>query len=141
VPGSTGVVSIGATSVVQVVNGKSHTCVLYASNAGIKCWGANENAELGYADINKRGDTGSTIPAMLSPVSLPSGLTATALYAGTADTCVLLSDGSVRCWGWNDRWQLGLGKVSGAQLGTPDYIGGSPTEIPSLLPALKIFGP
>jgi cysteine-rich repeat protein len=139
--GSTSIVPTGTTAVLQVVNGASHTCVLYAGNAGVKCWGANENAELGYGDINRRGDTSSTIPALLPPVSLPSGLTATAVYAGTADTCVLLSDGSVRCWGWNDRGQLGLGKVSGVQLGTPDYIGGSPTEIPSLLPALKIFGP
>jgi cysteine-rich repeat protein len=141
VPGSIGIVSTGTMAVIQVVNGVSHTCALYANNAGIKCWGGNENAELGYGDIKKRGDTSSTIPALLPPVSLPNGLAATALYAGFADTCVLLSDGSVRCWGWNDCGQLGLGKVSGTQILTPKYIGGSPTEIPSLLPALKIFGP
>jgi cysteine-rich repeat protein len=139
-PSSAGLVSIGSTTVAQVVTGQSHTCILYANNAGVKCWGANENGELGYGDIKKRGNTSATIPILLPPVSLPSGLTATAIYAGFADTCVLLSDGSVRCWGWNDRGQLGLGKVLGVQIETPLYIGGSPAEIPSLLPALKIFG-
>jgi cysteine-rich repeat protein len=140
-PGSTGIVSTGTTAVIQIVHGGEHACVLYANSAGMKCWGGNGEGELGYGDINRRGNTSSTIPALLPPVSLPSGLTATELYAGTADTCVLLSDGSIRCWGWNDRGQLGLGKVSGVQLGTHNYIGGAPTEIPSLLPALKIFGP
>jgi alpha-tubulin suppressor-like RCC1 family protein len=137
IPGSTGLVSTGSTAVSQVVNGQSHTCILYANNAGIKCWGGNQSGELGYGDINNRGDTGSTTPLMLLPISLPSGLTATAIYAGTADTCVLLSDRSVRCWGWNDRGQLGLGIVSGEQIGDNPYIAG----IPSNLSALKIFGP
>jgi hypothetical protein len=141
VPGSTGIVSIGTTAVSQVVMGGDFTCVLYANSTGVKCWGGNGKGQLGYGDINRRGDTSSTIPVLLPAVLLPSRLTATALYAGAADTCVLLSDSSVRCWGWNSYGQLGLGKVSGVQLGTPDYIGGSPTEIPSLLPALKIFGP
>jgi cysteine-rich repeat protein len=137
IPGSTALVSIGSTTVAQVVTGQSHTCILYSNNAGIKCWGANENGELGYGDINNRGDTDSTIPIFLPPVSLPSGLTATAIYAGTGQTCALLSDGSVRCWGWNNRGQLGLGKVSGVKIGDPLYI----AEIPSKLPVLKIFGP
>jgi alpha-tubulin suppressor-like RCC1 family protein len=141
VPGSVGLVSTGATAVAQIAVGSIHVCALYANSAGLKCWGSNGKGQLGYGDITNRGSTNGTIPASLSPIQLPAGLSATAVYAGTANTCVVLSDGSVRCWGWNDRGQLGLGKVSGTQVGTPDYIGGASNETPSQLAGVQVFPP
>ena len=35
--------------------------------------------------------------------------TAIAVTAGYADTCAVLSDGTVRCWGGNFYGQLGVG--------------------------------
>ena len=141
VPSSLGLVSTGSTAVAQVAVGSIHACALYANGAGLKCWGSNGKGQLGYGDIVNRGNTNGTIPASLLPIQLPSGLTATAVYAGTANTCAVLSDSSVRCWGWNDRGQLGLGKVSGIQVGTPDFIGGASNEKPSQLAAVQVFAP
>jgi len=60
------------------------------------------------------------------------------VYAGSAFTCVILNDSSVKCWGWNNSGQLGSGAASTS---TPDYIGGTVATTPDLLAAVPIFGP
>jgi alpha-tubulin suppressor-like RCC1 family protein len=133
-PSPSGLVSLGTTSVTSIVTGSQHTCVLLGGTAGMKCWGTNAKGQLGYGDKTTRGI--SNQPVGLPAISLPSGVTASSIYLGISDTCVLLSDGSVRCWGWNKNGQLGLGYVSS---GATDFVGGLSNETPSQLPALRIF--
>jgi alpha-tubulin suppressor-like RCC1 family protein len=140
-PSVPAIVPTGSPAVAQVATGAAHACALYSENAGIRCWGANQKGQLGYGDTKRRGETTDTIPANLAPIQLPSGLTAVAVYAGPGHTCALLSDASFRCWGWNDHGQLGLGVISGIEVGTPDSIGGASTETPDQLPPVQIFPP
>ncbi len=46
---------------------------------------------------------------LLPAVALGVGKTANAIVTGDAHTCVRLTDGSVKCWGYNLYGQLGLG--------------------------------
>jgi alpha-tubulin suppressor-like RCC1 family protein len=45
-------------------------------------------------------------------VNLGGGAKATELDSGTLHTCALLTDGSVKCWGYNALGQLGIGSTA-----------------------------
>jgi hypothetical protein len=89
----------------QIVTGERHTCALL-SDGSVKCWGLNTEGQLGYPGVASVG-----LPSSVGPVSITNvpGVTVTALAAGWMHTCALLSDGTVKCWGWNDFGQLGYG--------------------------------
>ena len=90
--------------------GTSHTCVIL-NNDGVKCWGYNNEGQLGQDSITAWGGgltAGDLNPVCTLPlVNLCSGHTAKAIAAGTYHTCVILDDDSLKCWGKNDAGQLG----------------------------------
>jgi hypothetical protein len=92
----------------QVVAGAEHSCVLFGSGE-LKCWGANDSGQLGLGDTDDRGGEPHDLGAALAAVPLGTNDAVTALAAGGRHTCALLRSGRVRCWGANDRGQLGLG--------------------------------
>ena len=112
-PSSVGPVSIttasGITSTALVANG-TYTCALL-SNDSVKCWGLSNLGQLGYGNTDAIGY--GVLPSSVGPVSVTStsGVTVTQLAAGYAHVCALLSDGSVKCWGWNRFGQLGYGNT------------------------------
>ena len=88
--------------------GFSHTCAITgnggAAGGDVRCWGSNNNGQLGLGDTNNRGDQlGELSPA--TAVSL--GANAIGIAAGPSHTCTLLVGGSVKCWGQNQFGQLG----------------------------------
>jgi alpha-tubulin suppressor-like RCC1 family protein len=83
--------------------GTYHTCAI-TSTGGVQCWGRNDSAQLGDdSQMDRHAPT--PVPSIKSE--------AVAVTLGTAHTCALLSTGSVRCWGANDRGQLGDGTEMG----------------------------
>lgn len=98
-----------AAGVVALAGGYQHTCALRA-NATVKCWGQNDNGQLGLGDLAARGDALSETGAGLPVVNLGTGRTATAIAAGYGShTCAILDNAKVKCWGDNAYGQLGLG--------------------------------
>jgi len=94
--------------VVQVASGTEYTCALL-DNGSVKCWGRNDQGQLGLGDTDNRGDDPGEIGDDLPAVDLGTGRTAVAISVGADHTCVLLDDESVKCWGQNFAGQLGLG--------------------------------
>jgi cysteine-rich repeat protein len=91
-----------------IAAGNDHTCALL-KDGSVKCWGENDYGELGLDDTEQRGDGPGEMGDKLPSVNLGIGKQATAIAAGYGHVCVLLNDGSVKCWGENGSGQLGLG--------------------------------
>ena len=73
------------------------------ADQSVRCWGANADGQLGLGNTNTIGD--DEVPDA-THAGVPLGAKATAVAAGGNDTCAILQDGSLRCWGLNDygRW-------------------------------------
>ena len=91
--------------------GLYHTCALL-SDGTVKCWGINGQGQLGLGDTANRGDAANELGDKLPAVALGMGKTAKALAAGPGHTCAVLSDDTVKCWGYNFSGQLGLGDTA-----------------------------
>lgn len=94
--------------VIQIAAGDLHTCVVLV-NESVKCWGSGNFAQLGYGDSSNRGDEPGEMGENLPIVDLGSGQTATQIASGSFHNCVLLGDGSVKCWGTGSSGRLGYG--------------------------------
>jgi alpha-tubulin suppressor-like RCC1 family protein len=97
--------------VVQLALQSAVTCVRFDDGV-VKCWGANGKGELGLGDKVPRGLSPSDMGNALPIVDLGLDVHATAIAAGAENTCAILGDGAVKCWGPNQKGQLGLGDTS-----------------------------
>lgn len=88
----------GLTSgVSRISGGASHTCALTTAGATV-CWGANTVGQLGDGTLVNR----------FTPVGV-SGLESgvVSIDVGGNHTCAVTTAGSTKCWGYNNKGQLG----------------------------------
>lgn len=85
--------------------GTSHVCGLTSTN-GVRCWGHNNDGQLGYGHTQRIGDDDT--PAEAGDIDL-GGDKIVELTVGGAHACVRTLTGKVRCWGFNAYGQLGYG--------------------------------
>jgi len=121
-----GSVDLGTGRTATVISaGDEHTCALL-DDATVKCWGNNDYGQLGQGDLVSRNSVGDALPA----VDLGTGRTARQVAAGSSNTCALLDDFTVKCWGVNGYGQLGLGDTTSR--------GGAAGEMGDNLPAVNL---
>ena len=122
------VAGLGA-GVRAVAAGAFHNCAL-TSGGGVKCWGRNDQGQLGTAagdpvdpDPSPNGAFVDGLPRGVeaalgdgpsprgaTPVSVPGFASgAAAVAAGNVHSCALTTTGAVKCWGGNGYGQLGNG--------------------------------
>ncbi len=114
---STPVTVGGITNATAISAGGFGACGLL-SGGSVECWGRNEIGELGNG--TKTGPEtcesgGFAYACSRTPVPVSGITNATAISAGNADTCALLSSGSIKCWGANESGELGDGTSNGPE--------------------------
>ncbi len=87
---------------VTAISAGGHTCAV-TSKGGLFCWGFNGDGRLGDGTL-----VDSSVPVAVP--GLASGVAT--VDVGNTHTCVLTTAGGVRCWGINDRGQLGDGTTT-----------------------------
>ena len=116
-------------SAVAITAGYEHTCARL-ENSQAKCWGNNNNGQLGLGHAANRGDQPGEMGDTLPAIDLGTGRGVLAIKAGRLHTCARLDDGSLKCWGRNDSGQLGLE--------TSTYRGDEPNEMGDILPVVNL---
>jgi alpha-tubulin suppressor-like RCC1 family protein len=126
-------VNLGGELALALSAGNSHSCALL-NHSVVKCWGNNNNGQLGQGDVVNRGDAASpALGAALAPIDFGLAAGVSALAAGSFHNCVQWIDGAVKCWGYNAGGQLGLGDVANRG----DHSG----QMGAALPTVDLGGP
>lgn len=102
----------GLTRVSSVAAGTSFSCavVTFGLSAKVRCWGANDNGQLGDGTLTQRT---TSVQVMVSSTSPLSGVSR--VVTGNNFACAVVSPGAtgkVYCWGANTYGQLGDGTVT-----------------------------
>ena len=98
-----------ATTAVSVSAGDAHSCAVMA-NGTVICWGRNNNGQLGN---NSPTDSPVSAPVQVSGITgADAASTAVSVSAGNKQTCAVMADGTITCWGYNLYGQLGNNSTS-----------------------------
>jgi len=96
-------VTVGGLSNVTALTAGNHTSCAVLSDGTVQCWGNNREGQLGIGTTD--------FLRHLLPVPIPSSTlnNVLSISAGGHHICVLIANGTVRCWGRNTEGQLGTG--------------------------------
>lgn len=104
----------GLTSgVTSIAVGDTSACAVL-SDATVKCWGANWYGQLGNGTT-----TSSPTPVVATGVT---GAAQVEISEYLGSVCASLTNGNVKCWGYNVDGQLGLGNTT-SPVTTPTSVG------------------
>lgn len=98
-------------AVLDIEAGQNWTCALL-NNFRVKCWGHNNYGQLGLGHTNALGDGPGEMGDLLAFVDLGAGRTAKDIWTGEGNSCALLDDNTIKCWGRGDLGTLGMGTGS-----------------------------
>lgn len=136
VPLGTGLKAVGLSA-----SGGRHTCARLVDGANahfLKCWGRNNAGQLGVGDNNDRGDGPNEMGNALPAIDLGTGRHAVQVSTSAYNTCALLDNNDVKCWGNNGYGQLGRGVAGSDDCSANDCIGDGAGEMGDLLPPVSL---
>jgi Regulator of chromosome condensation (RCC1) repeat len=121
---------LGAKTASSITVGFEHACVVF-TNGTMSCWGEGSDGRLGYGNTDDIGlGTVATPNPPLSggAVDVGAGRTVLTATGGQANTCALLDNLTVRCWG------------KGGTIGTGTTANVGDDELPSDVPVINYTG-
>jgi alpha-tubulin suppressor-like RCC1 family protein len=94
----------------DITTGQAFACAVLETD-NVTCWGGSSFGQLGYGSEEQVGD--DETPAEAGAVMLGGAVANVSTGGGSSriHSCALLTSGDVRCWGYNDNGQLGLGSM------------------------------
>lgn len=108
------------SGVTHITAGANSTCAIHVG--GAMCWGGNNLGQLGDGGTGGRASPGSV-------VGLSSGVTDIDTDIGLGTTCAV-HNGAAKCWGYNNRGQVGDGSTTSRL--TPTQVSGLATGVTSI---------
>lgn len=117
----------GLGAVRQLSAGKDHTCAV-TDDLGVRCWGRNGFGQLGNGALQNSAtpvevcEPGTSTPDEAGGAPCEPLSDVLALSAGGSHACVVVSSGSVLCWGINQDGELGDGSLEASNV--PVIVGG-----------------
>ena len=91
----------------------NHTCAIFSKPVSIsqriKCWGQNDNYQLGYGDNITRGDNINEMGNYLPFIDLGIESRVKQIVLGYWHTCTLIINNILKCFGAGGNGQLGYG--------------------------------
>ncbi len=106
-------------NVTQVSAGGYFACALI-SDGTVWCWGDGSYGQLGNGTSGNQSST----PVQVSGID-GTTVKATAISTSIFSACAVLSDHTVRCWGWNGSGELGNGTTTDSSIPVTVYSSGT----------------
>ena len=106
------------------------TCAL-SSDGRVLCWGLNVCGQVGDGSgpqANCRPTGSVYVPNVTKPYEVVGLSSVAALFVGDYHNCAILSDGGAKCWGANDKGQLGAGDLAPHAAPVTVMDGGAPMQ-------------
>jgi cysteine-rich repeat protein len=114
-------VDLGDGRSARAVFAATSTTCAQLDDGSVKCWGKNQYGQLLIGNTMTIGDGAGEMGDALAAANFGSGRSARAFALGPFHACAVLDDRSVKCWGWNDYGQLGLGDSQTRGTSTATY--------------------
>lgn len=87
----------------------NHSCAIL-ENREMVCWGSNMHGQLGLGNNINRGDNSDV--SQIESVQVDAFALPVYITSGNFNTCALLDNQDMKCWGTNNYGQLGIPGVS-----------------------------
>lgn len=93
---------------VDLFGGPHHNCAVFEKSV-VKCWGDNDDGQLGVESKNRMGDNETAKD--FKAVNLGTTAAIQFMALGMSNSCAYFTDDRLKCWGRNTSGELGLGSL------------------------------